>query len=198
MEDLSMDTDQDKQQFIPFIKEFLDSRNFDWFVTLKYDSKKFRPPTKERIEWEELWAETDPEGKEGWIRTPRSGHECFEQWLQQIQQPSPRWPGVESYLWLEEDQGDGVVAFHVLIADWNGHSDTWRDRWREMSGGWSNTREVDERLIGLFGHLVMRKQCPLYVNLGLPDRFGVRKLFNLDPEQLYTHEDFIPWRPKEE
>ena len=191
-----MDTDQEKQQFIPFIKEILESRNFDWYVTLKYDSKTFRPPTKERIEWEEIWAETDPDGKERSSRTPRPGHECFEQWLLRIQRPHPHGPGVKSYVWLEERQRDGVVAFHVLIADWNGDSGSWQNIWKEMSRGWSSTREVDDRLIGLFGHLVMREECPLHVNFGFPDRFGLRKRFNLNPERLYTHEDFIPWRRK--
>jgi hypothetical protein len=179
--------DDEKQPFIPFIKELFESRNFNWHVTLKFAPERFRPPSKEQLKWEEIWDETDPDREEGWVPTPRTAQECFEQWLRCMRGPSPVGYGVEGCIWLQEVQEGGKISFHVLIADWEADwgSDSHQSRelWHDISGGWSSTRTVDERLIGLFGHLVMREHCSLTVHCG-------------QSERRYSNEDFIPWRPK--
>lgn len=179
--------DDHKEQFIPFIKELFETRNLTSYVTPKIDPARFRPPSDEELKWEEIWDETDQDREEGRVPMPRPAEGCFEQWLNRMLAPGPVGHGAECCIWLQEVQDGGKISFHVLIEDWEPHwgSDSYESRklWHAISGGWSSTREVDERLIGLFGHLVMRKGCALTVRSGRSER-------------RYGEEDFIPWKPK--
>ena len=163
-----------------FIKELLNSCNFNWYVKLGFVPERHPSVSESRKLWESVWAVSDPDGHAGWTKTPDTAWDCFEQWLDEIQIGRPGGPGVRNYLWLEECQGDGKVTFHVLVADWNGFSDAWELRWREISNGWAKTREMDDRTAGLLGFLVMKTGCILEVNCGgLPGR--------------YSAQDFRPW-----
>jgi len=161
-------------QFIPFIQEVLEFSNFNWRVSLGFKPATFNPPSKSRLEWEETWRETDPE-QENWTPAPRTAQDCIEKWID----------GVEEYLWVEECRGHGEVVFHVLILNSGCDPNAGQQKWREISGGWSKTYDGDDsRIIGLLGHLVMRKHYPIRVHAGIYDG-------------LYTHEEFFPWKPKD-
>jgi hypothetical protein len=172
------------ENIIDFLKEVLSSSNFNWYVKLGFVPERHHPPSESTKMWESIWEATDPEGHGGWTKTPRDAWECLEKWLDEIQiGPGPHGPGVRNYIWLEERRSEGQVVFHVLIANWNGFSDAWEYRWKEISGGWTKTRELDERTGGLLGFLVMRVGCVLELNCG---RFYGR----------YSAQDFRPWNPK--
>jgi len=170
------------ESFSGFIKEVLGSFNFDWYVKLGYDPARCQPVSESRKLWESIWAVTDPDGHGGWTKTPPTAWHCFDQWIDEIQIGRPHGPGVRDYLWLEERQFPGQVIFHVLIADWNGFSDTWEFRWKEISNGWAKTRELDERTGGLLSYLVMKAGCVLELNCG-----GIWG--------RYSDKDFKPWNP---
>ena len=125
----------EQKHFGQFIEEVMDAHNFDWFVTLHYFPG----------------------------RMAKSADACLQLWLKEIQAKPDSGPGVTDYLYLEEYRRDGKTLFHVLIADWNGFQDAWEWRWKEISGGWACTRELDDRIKGFIGHFVMRAGCVLYV-----------------------------------
>jgi hypothetical protein len=163
-----------------FIEEVLSSCNFNWYVKLGFVPEKHPPISESTKLWESVWALSAPDGHGGWTKTPDTAWDCFEQWIDEIQIGRPAGPGVRNYLWLEERRSPGQVIFHVLIADWNGFSDFWELRWKEISHGWAKSRELDDRTGGLLGFLVMRVGCVLKLNCG---GFSGR----------YTAEDFRPW-----
>ena len=166
-----------------FITEVLESCNFNWYVKLGYIPERHRPVSDTTKMWQSIWAFSDPDGQEGWTKTPDTASGCFQQWLDEIQiGPGFYGPGVRNYLWLEECQSEGRVVFHVLVADWSGFSDAWELRWKEISNGWAKTRELDDRTGGLIGYLVMRAGCVLELNCG-----GV--------EGRYFAQYFRQWNP---
>jgi hypothetical protein len=170
----------EEERFSGFIKEVLESCNFNWYVKLGFVPERHPSVSEWRRHWESIWAVSDPD-RQNWTKTPDTAWDCFHQWLDEIQiGPGFQGPGVRNYLWLEERRSPGQVIFHVLIADWNGFSDAWELRWKEISHGWAKTRELDERTGGLLGYLVMRAGCALELNCG---GFSGR----------YTAGDFRPW-----
>ncbi len=174
----------EEKNFLNFIEEVVNSNNFNWFVTLGYVPERHRKPGAWEKLWESIRAETDPDCREGWKKIPATAQECLEQWIQEIQVgPGPGGPGIRDYLWLEEYRRDGKILFHVLVADWRGFEDTWERRWRDISGGWARTRELDDRINGLLGYFVMRAGCVLRLNCG---EFRGR----------FHATDFRPWKKK--
>ena len=171
------------EPFSPFIREVLHSCNFDWYVKLGFDPEKHPRVTELTKEWESIWEATDPNHDGGWTKTPDTAFDCIEQWLDEIQAPGPCGPGVRDYFWLEERRLGGQRVFHILVANWNGFSDSWEQRWKQISHGWAKTRELDERTAGLLGYLVMRQACVLNLNCG-------------DFKGRYIAEDFRPWNAK--
>ncbi len=170
--------------FLTFIEEVMNSNNFNWFVTLGYVPERHQKPSACLMHWESIWAETDPDCRERWKRTPATAEECLEQWFEEVKRgPGPNGSGIRDYLWLEENRRDGKILFHVLLANWQGYEDAWEQRWREISGGWARTRSLDGRINGLLGHFVMRAGCALNLNCG---EFRGR----------LTAGDFRPWREK--
>lgn len=166
-----------------FIKEVLESCNFNWYVKLGFVPERHPSVSESTKLWESIWTLTDPDGHGGWTKTPATALDCFDQWIDEIQIGRPCGPGVRNYLWLEECQSEGRVVFHVLVADWNGFSDAGELRWKEISNGWAKTRELDERTGGLLAYLVMRVGCALELNCGgVPGR--------------YSAQDFRQWNPK--
>ena len=173
-----------EENFSDFIKEVLGSCNFNWHVKLGFVRSRHPRVSEERKKWESVWAVSDPDGHEGWTKIPDTGWDCFQQWLDEIQSEPPRGAGVRNYLWLEECQRDGDVTYHVLVADWDDSwTYEWEQRWKEISHGWAKTRELDERIGGLLGYLVMREGCVLELNC--PGFQG-----------HYSAQDFRPWRAK--
>jgi hypothetical protein len=144
-----------------FIEEVLSSCNFNWYVKLGYIPERHHSVSESTKLWESVWEVTDPDGHGGWTRTPRCAQDCLEQWLNELQAA-----GYQDRFWLEEFRRDGQVIFHVLVADWNGFSDAWKLRWKEISHGWAKTRELDERTSGLLSYLVMKAGCMLELNCG--------------------------------
>lgn len=174
----------EQQNFFDFFNEFLEDRNFDTYLLLGFIPERLPPLSKWRREWEDIWAETDPEGR-NWTRTPETAEECLERWLKESRiKRDPRGDGGNDYLYLEECRAYGHIRFHVMIDNFGGgECGIERLLWREISGGWAFPRLVGDRIGGLIGHLVMRAGYPLTLNCG---GFQGR----------YTSADFKPWRPK--
>lgn len=179
-----------ERHFGQFIEELTSRNNFDWFVTLGYVPERHIKPSPERRKWEKFLAEAHPEDRGvRWHKTPATGGECLESWLEKIQEPPYRGPGVSDYLYMVEYRRDILrrrdqqTLFHVFIADWRGCQDSWEHRWKEISGGWAKTKVLDDRINGFIGHLVMRKGCGLSVASGRHRGW-------------YTKLDFVPWREK--
>jgi hypothetical protein len=176
----------DQQNFFDFMNPILDPYRFNWswFVLLGFVPHRFRGPDASRLLWESIWEFTDPQHREGWTRMPASASECLERWLADMGPEGACGLNVRNYIWLEEQRYDGD-RFHVLIDNFNGSENTWEYLWKEISGGWALTRQIDRErgLGGLLGHFVMRAGFPMVVNCG---EFSGR----------YTQEDFRPWRPK--
>ena len=182
----------DQERFSDFIKEVLNSFDFDWFVTLghnpatarKVDEWRREPPlTAAEAYWEDIWAETDPDGRQ-WKKpkTSRTVEESLDKWLDWVCGP-PDSEGRRSldYLWLEERRGRGEVRFHVLVARYgDGEHPQELFLWKDLSGGWAFTRQLDERIGGLIGYFVMREGCLLELNCGA---FREQR----------SASDFIPW-----
>jgi len=173
-----------EERFSDFIKEVLDSSPFDWFVTLGHNPATARKVDESRRYWEDIWAETDPDRRH-WKKTVWTVEESIDIWLDEV----CGWPDSSGrrsldYFWLEERRVRGEVRFHVLVARY-GQREHAQEllRWRELSGGWAFTRELDERIGGLLGYLVMRAGCTLELSCG--EFLGQR-----------SASDFIPWNPK--
>lgn len=175
----------EEKNFLNFIEEVMNSNNFNWFVTLGYIPERHQRPSARQQQWESFLAETDPDCRDGfWTKTPATAEECFQRWLKDAERgPGPEGPGIRDYLWLEEYRRGGTVLFHVLMANWQGFEDAWEQRWRDISGGWARTREMDERINGLLGYFVMRAGCVLRLNCG---EFRGR----------FHATDFRPWKKK--
>jgi hypothetical protein len=170
-----------EERFSDFIKEVLNSFDFDWFVTLGHNPATARKADEWRRYWEDIWSETDPDRRH-WKKTSWTVEESFDQWLNEF----CGWPDSagrrsQDYLWLEERRARGEVRFHVLVARYGeGEHPEELLRWRETSGGWAFQRELDERIGGLLGYLVMLRGCSLELNCGAFQ--GQR-----------SASDFIPW-----
>src|ERR1700691_3564525 len=149
-----------EENFSDFIKEVLESCNFNWHVKLGFVRSRHPRVSEERKQWESVWALTDPDRREGWTKAPDTAWDCFEQWIDEIHSA-----GVRNYLWLGESQSGGDATSRVLVADWDDSwTSEWESRWKEISHGWAKTRELDDRIGGLLGHLVMRARCVLGFN----------------------------------
>lgn len=169
------------QNFFDFMKPILESANFNWFATLGYDPDKWSVD-EDRAKWERVWELTDP-AETSWRRTPegpRNGSECFRWW----RESRGIGGGERDCIWLEEPQAFGNIRFHILVADWIERNDETIQDWKQFSRGWGYQRNLDDRIAGFLGHMVMRAGCVLGVDC-------------LDHAGRYTSEDFIPWRPKD-
>jgi hypothetical protein len=173
------------ENFSDFIKEVLGSCNFNWHVKLGFVRSRHPRVSEERKQWESVWAFSDPDRHEGWTKMPDTGWDCVQQWLDKIQMKPPRGAGIRNYLWLGESQSGGDATFHVLVADWDDSwTSEWESRWKEISHGWAKTRELDNPIGGLLGHLVMRVGCVLELNCA-----GF--------QGHYYPQDFRPWRARQ-
>jgi hypothetical protein len=171
----------EQERFSDFIKEVLNSFDFDWFVTLGHNPATARKVDESRSYWEGIWAETDPDGRH-WKKTSWTVEESFDEWLDwACGPPDSRGRRSLDYVWLGERRGRGEVRFHVLIARCgDGEYRGLLHHWQHLSGGWAFTRQLDERIGGLIGYLVMREGCLLELNCGA---FREQR----------SASDFIPW-----
>jgi hypothetical protein len=171
-----------EENFFDFIEEVLNSGNFNWLVTLGFIPARLPPVSRLTRYWEGIWEICDPDQRY-WRRKPGDVWDCWGVWLDEIEVGPPAGPGVRDYIWLYERRLHGESRIHVLISDWQGFEDMWELRWKEISGGWAFTRDLDERIRGLLGYLVMRVGCPLELHCG---GFRGRR----------TASDFRPWKEK--
>jgi len=168
----------EKLNFIEFMNDRMGRLCPNAFLTLIFKTSRFRKPSAEQKLQLEIWMETDPENEGGWTRVPSNEYDCLVQWFSE----DPGGSDFGSYFCLEEPQGEDC-RFHVLLCDWDGDEAAALRRWHEISGGSGFTRELDHRVRGLIGHMVMRKGYELTMR----DRWGF---------QRFTREDFVPWREK--
>jgi hypothetical protein len=168
----------EKKNFIKFIEQITESRDFNLFVTLGYAPQRLAA----RQEWEKVLAEVDPSGHgRRWHSVGlTSGESPIAQLILQL--------GLDEYLCLEERRNPSIfskrpelVLYH-LLAEHHGYDDETETYWKYLTGGWTRQRSL-ENAKWLLGHFVMRLGCELDLNC-YP--FCGR----------YTQSDFRSWREK--
>jgi hypothetical protein len=155
-------------------KEFLDSVlsvEFDHFVTLRYfgPDQRFRYASTVELLRERLKVLKSIERQFARYRTFGQGMDRVEEWLAQIKKVY----GEDRFRYLkimENRRSHQDFLFHVLVGgcEWDeaAFKEHWGPLWRDISGGTSFEREIDERTRGLIWHLVFKADCLLETNDG--------------------------------
>jgi hypothetical protein len=158
--------------FTPFMKKLLASRSFDCYAKLFFSAYWH----KQDVIWRDIHSVLDKMPSH-WTSIPVCADDCFEQWLYEA--------GLSfgNYLCVRELRENGGAAFHVLMADRAYGDEHAVNTWRSVSGCLGTATTPPERIGGLFGFLVMKRDCVLDVKCG-------------DYEGRYFARDFVPWRDR--